>query len=322
MKSGRQQLRLPVPKVIATLPGVAEGIAALRRAFPTNRYILSLAYRVGAASGDSGTSRLRAARLVGGVRLWVDFSEHMFRQIYFFGTHEPELSQLLLALAKPGQTWVDIGANIGVFTMTLAGRVGPTGRVVAFEPSRRLTRMIDRSVELNRFNNVDVRCMALGAESGTAILHVPRSAEQTPGGSGRASILAQWDLVDVVEEEVPVTKLDVELRDFADIFGMKIDVEGFEKAVLEGGAKLFSERPPKVVIFEASGLPEALATPGQLVTIFEDYGYACYAIPTLERIDDASARQWGLCDNVLAVHENAQHLLAELRIQPANASHI
>src|SRR5215831_622069 len=91
-------------------------------------------------------------------------SPYLFRELY-----EPELV-LLERFLKPGMTFVDGGANTGVFSFTAARLVGETGRVLAFEPGGSCYSALQRSVELNGFRHVTLRQQALSDHSGTARL--------------------------------------------------------------------------------------------------------------------------------------------------------
>ncbi len=73
---------------------------------------------------------------------------------------------------RPGDTVIDIGANIGCFTVLAARAVGPTGRVIAVEPEQSTFESLRRNVRLNRCENVDVRRLAIGGSSGSVDLHV------------------------------------------------------------------------------------------------------------------------------------------------------
>ena len=290
---------------LGRLPGVASAVAALHRATGRRRFTGSLAYRVGTSFAERGDRRPRVATLIGGAKLRVTFEEHLLRQAYFFGSHEPEVSELLLRLARPGETWVDVGANAGVFTMTLAGRVGPTGSVVAFEPNAFHAESVAASAELNGFDHVDVRRLALGAEAGEAELCLPSDPDRAPGGSGRASLVGLDDIAEVRRERVSVSTLDEELSVDRPIHGMKIDVEGFESAVLQGGERRFRENPPKYVLFEVSGLRQALVSPNELVRSVIELGYVCHTLPELQELRGDATYEGGLCDNVCAVRREA-----------------
>ena len=88
---------------MAAVPGMNASVANLARAFPHIRVVQSAAFRMSRANCSVSDTSTKIATLVGGARLVVSFEEHLFRLAYFFGSHEPELSKLLLRISRPGQ---------------------------------------------------------------------------------------------------------------------------------------------------------------------------------------------------------------------------
>ena len=137
---------------------------------------------------------------------------------------------------KPGMTVVDVGANIGALTVHASRLTGPIGRVIAFEAHPTTFGYLAGNIRLNACTNVDARNVALGAEPGSAFF----------------SDFTQDDINHVVDQldnsqsdpmygrrrsggvEVRVDTLD-ELMDGTRVDFLKIDVEGYEKFVLQGG---------------------------------------------------------------------------------------
>src|SRR5580765_7707639 len=88
--------------------------------------------------------------------------------LYIDGIYEPAEIAWVLARLEPGDVFVDVGANIGVFTVMAAKRVGPTGRVIAFEPSPSVIRYLEENVRLNELTNVTVCPLALDESAADA----------------------------------------------------------------------------------------------------------------------------------------------------------
>ena len=301
-------------KLLASLPRWEQGLAYLGRNCAGSRVVKSLCYHTGEAVARRGGSLDRIAVVNGGASLCVSLEEHLFRSIYFHGTHELETSQLLRRLVKPGQTWLDIGANVGVFTVAMAKLVGTEGRVFAYEPNPRLCAMLRRSIALNGFTNVELRETALSDSCGSASLHVPSAPAATPGGSGRASLLAQASIGSVDIHNVASARLDDDLPPDTIVDGIKIDVEGYELAVFNGMSARLASNPPGAILFEASRLPEALATPEELITKLGEYGYDCYELTSFSKIVPGQRFTGGMCDNLLAILRGNREIRRELRI--------
>jgi FkbM family methyltransferase len=130
---------------------------------------------------------------------------------------------------KPGATVVDIGANIGAFAVLAATVVGPSGRVVAFEPVSRTFDRLRENLALNRLGNVEACRAAVDAEEGTLTIRVVgKSAYATAHGVGGT--------VGGREESAPCLTLERVFRDFGldRVDLLKVDCEGSEYGIFEG----------------------------------------------------------------------------------------
>jgi FkbM family methyltransferase len=166
---------------------------------------------------------------------WLPSSRGRLLQLYL-GTYEPEQTAAFLEHVTDGGTFLDIGAHAGYYTLLGAHRVGPTGRVWAFEPEPRNARHLNEHVRLNRLSNVRIEETAVSERVGTA-----RFGGGTGSGTGR--------LTDAGSLEVPtVTIDDVCRRNGLRPTAIKVDVEGAELAVLEGGEATLRESRPVVFL--------------------------------------------------------------------------
>ena len=153
------------------------------------------------------------------------------------GTYEAENQALLCEHVAPGEVVFDVGANAGFFTLLASRLVGPSGRVIAFEPFPAALHDLRRHLELNGVENADVIEAAVSESPGTArfLPHV----ESTMG-----RLAAEGELV------VEVVALDDVCRSgrvpMPDL--IKIDVEGEELKVLRGAEAILRERRPLIVL--------------------------------------------------------------------------
>lgn len=157
--------------------------------------------------------------------------------------YDPDTQALLQDMILPGDTMLDIGANIGWFTVVGSRLVGPRGRVVAIEPDPRNARLLRRNVARNRCRNVTVHEVAAGAESCTARLY--RSDDNQ--GDHRLEVTS--DRTEWVD--VPVRPIDVLLArrpGSADV--IKIDTQGSEVAVLQGMQATLDRNPTARIVLE------------------------------------------------------------------------
>ncbi len=141
---------------------------------------------------------------------------------------------------RPGMTVLDIGANLGYFSLLFAGAVGPEGRVFAFEPDPYNLQLLQQNVERNGYSNVTIHATALGRVPGMALLY--KNSDNLGdhrlghGGDGRVAV------------EVPVVSLDSLAEKLGRVDFIKMDIQGSEAAVVAGGTAIFmSERPLRLV---------------------------------------------------------------------------
>lgn len=214
------------------------------------------------------------ARLDAGPEILVPMDDYVGRSVYYVGDLDRKLSWICSRIVRPGDTVLDVGANLGVLTLHLARLVGPAGRVHAFEPNPRMVELLTRSIERNRFENVRLHPIALGAAPGELSLWVPR------GNAGDASLVRRFPPEgDAVS--VPVRRLaDVAAEaEIGPIRLIKMDTEGFEPEVLEGARDLLAAHPCDAILFE---LNEHHGLPGDHPTfaILAGLGYAFLRIPS------------------------------------------
>jgi FkbM family methyltransferase len=128
----------------------------------------------------------------------------------------------------PGDTCVDVGANVGTLTLAAALRVGPTGKIIAFEPHPKIGRFLAENVALNRLENVQIQAFAVGSSAESVSFSNDQNDDLNHIGSETAGIqIGQVTLDSVLPERLPVALL-------------KIDVEGYELEVLKGAEKTLS----------------------------------------------------------------------------------
>jgi len=213
----------------------AEAIAKVTRLYPFLSGCGSLAnHRL--IDRLAGKPKREAWAEVEGGRLLVSLDDYVGRSAFYVGDLDRKVSAVVDRFVRPGDTVLDIGANIGLVSLRLAQRVGPAGVVHAFEPNPSVASRLTAALQASSVSNVQLHECALGAENATLKLSVP------DGNAGAASLLSGQGF------DVPVKRLD----DFnlGAIAFVKIDVEGFEDQVLHGFSRTLTTEPPKVILFE------------------------------------------------------------------------
>jgi FkbM family methyltransferase len=192
-------------------------------------------------SGESNPI-VRVGGPLGGQSMRVNWALH---KTYVFGTYEPRVVQGLEELIQPGWTTVDVGANIGYFTLLMANRVGPQGKVIAFEPLAENFRILKENIKMNGHTNVVAENCALMSRTERIEL---RSA--TPGAiTWVASVKIDQNSA-VESQSVEAVTLDeyVQEKGIAKVDFLKIDVEGAEASVLEGATNVLNRDKPILLI--------------------------------------------------------------------------
>ena len=176
--------------------------------------------------------------------------------------------KFLRRLLQPGQSVIDIGANYGTYTLSMAHSVGPTGQVWAFEPASATADLLAQSIAANAFSQIVLEQSALSSASGTAQLSLNDNSE--------LNALVHVAQTSSATETVPLVTLDecLDKYDWRDVAFMKIDAEGEEANILKGGKRFFAERSPLVQYEIKAGADLHL----DLVQNFADLGYASYRL--------------------------------------------
>jgi FkbM family methyltransferase len=163
---------------------------------------------------------------------------------------------------RAGMTAIDIGANLGIYSLPMARLLAPDGQVFSYEPSSETRRLLERNREINQAINLHVTAAAVSDRPGEACLVFGASSEMNRLGIGGPG------------ESVTVTCLDFEdaTRGWGPVDFVKIDAEGEEERIVVGG-KSFFERHSPLVMFE---IRPGEAIPDGLRSAFASHDYQFY----------------------------------------------
>ena len=184
------------------------------------------------------TAKPFAMAWVNGTRLLLEPGMSGATGNFYCGLHEWPDMAFVLHLLRPGDTFADIGANVGSYTVLAAGAVGC--RSESFEPVAATYQRLLRQVAINALEaRVTIHQAAVGAEAGELRFSTDRDSMNQvvgPSYSGESSL-------------VPVLAID-DLPNLRDACCWKLDVEGHEPAVLAGAARTLAEAPPAALLCE------------------------------------------------------------------------
>jgi FkbM family methyltransferase len=198
-------------------------------------------------------------------------------RLMFLDCYERELRRRALALLPSGGRFVDVGANVGFWTVPAAHRVGPTGSVVAIEPNPWAVDRLRRNIDLNSSGLAPVEIVAQAAGDSAGTLEL--LSYDLEAGASRATVYrgaastAEVERAEVERVSVAATTLDAVVSGPVDM--IKLDAQGHESAIFDGGQTLFEEFPPSYVVIEldAELLRFAGSSPEQMLVRLEGLGY-------------------------------------------------
>ncbi|WP_439575621.1 FkbM family methyltransferase [Phreatobacter sp.] len=229
----------PQPMVIR--PG---GIVSLADIAHGERYDLECACRSAAQPFYLGNG-IALARVLGRYKVYLSTEDRGFAShLLLDGYWEMWLTQFVARILKPGMVAVDVGANMGYYSVLFSDLVGPQGRVIAVEPLPSTVTLLRRSMELNGFAaRSRVVPAAAGSGSGIGKLRVP---EGEPKNATLVSTRMGGDMPD--KDEVPIVALDDVLHGESRVDFIKIDTEGFEEHVMLGLEATIERWKPTIVL--------------------------------------------------------------------------
>jgi FkbM family methyltransferase len=183
----------------------------------------------------------------------VRIADHMFyldpvsdlaTRLMASGTYEPEIRDLIKATLQEGDTFVDLGANEGYFSILASQMVGPTGKVVAIEPQERLWGVILRNIQLNHCTNVQLVPYAIGERKEEVEFILTPSINTGSSSIVKSSRNRLWK-----RQMSRTTTLD-NLLGKGKVKLIKIDIEGYEYFALKGASKVLKAGQIENIILE------------------------------------------------------------------------
>lgn len=215
-----------------------------------NEFLDSPEFRALSLEGERSNFRDPAYFLIeleNGSRFWVNLRDTGVSRGIMQGMWEKAETLFIRRHVKPGMNVLDIGANLGWFTVQMGRIVGPSGRVVAFEPRSDLFHYLGKTVMENGLENVVLFNCALGARAEEGYLHWARE-DTNPGGSQLVPASLDLDSLreDSAIEKVRLAAADEQL-DPRPVDFVKIDVEGAEKFVWDGARRILTRDRPLIL---------------------------------------------------------------------------
>jgi FkbM family methyltransferase len=242
-----------------------------------------LAIRGWRVSQISGQFRCQT---VEGFRIDADAGDTIGMHLYYWSTWESNEAHVIKKILRPGNCFLDVGANVGFFTLLASRIVGRTGHVIAIEATPETARCLLANLELNDATNVVVQQLAVADRKGVVSLNRRWAKNQ---GSNQISL-------ELLEggETVECCTLD-ELVGDQKVDFIKMDIEGAELLAVRGMTRLLSKpNAPDVLIEVTAGwIPEFGGDVDELLDTFERDGYGVMRVGDrrLETVDRDQIRK-------------------------------
>lgn len=217
---------------------------------------------------------------VGQVELLCDAADAAVTPGLRSGSYEPHLTAVFERYCRPGMTVVDVGANLGYFSLLASKLVGPTGRVLALEPNSENCRLLLSSVRLNGVANVDL--LPVAADEG------PGWAYYSTHVGSNGGLVDDDDLLSRFGTVVATFRLDDLLDRKVDF--LKMDVEGAEGRVVRGATRIIEKDRPIVTTELKEEMLQRVSgcSVTEYLGYFGDLGY----VPTLLDKDDGAEKPY------------------------------
>lgn len=187
------------------------------------------------------------------------------------GFYEPELTEYFRRALKVGDTFLDVGANEGYFSVLANTLVGTSGKIISVEPQLRLHDRLRSNFLANGMSNFQLLPVAVSDAPGEAMMHL------TPDMNSGASGLSRVTRYECETQRVELKTLDGVLSSagVGEVNLMKMDIEGFEHEAILGSKGLFVSHRIRCLAVELH--PELMTKrrrdPGEIVSFLAEQGY-------------------------------------------------
>lgn len=254
---------------------------------------------------DMGVRQIRTRH---GFKFNADLADWLGQYVYLNGVYEPPTAQLFVELIQPGNTVLDVGANVGFFSLLSAAMVGAEGRVFAFEPVPAVKHSLVSNIAINNYYNITV--VPKAASDCAAMLTIYEGPEGHKGVSSLRPIESASQSLTIAAVAIDDMAQEIGTVDF-----IKIDVEGAELLALKGMQGIVNrDRPLLIIEFTDAYLKSFGHTAKQMAEWLQIYGYQLYRIEErgLIPLDYSSADVLPEQFNVLACQKLPSVLVGKL----------
>jgi FkbM family methyltransferase len=267
-----------------------------------------LKYFLKAASSLGIANKVYKKRLDDNFYMLLNPTEHIQQQLFWYGYYEKELGDLLKKTIKPGDVFLDLGANIGYFSLLVANN-SPSAKVISFEPVRGLFQNMNENISLNNIKNILTVNAAVGEISEEKELFVSASDNlgmssfHQPGNYSGKTEKVKVVAIDDWFKTSGLSRIDI----------IKLDIEGSELAALKGMKEVLQKQKP-ILIVEVN--PETLSMfnlkPSNIYNYLKQLNFEGFLILENGRLEYLTQPEINQTTNVLFMHKEKMDAYPEL----------
>lgn len=221
------------------------------------------------------------------------------QSLWIDGCYEDGDRALLRKLLPVFDCFIDVGANIGIYTLLASRHIRAGGEVFAFEPSPLEFAKLEKTIVWNSLSNVIAECVAVGSESGTVGFY------ESTTGAGALNRIGK-----PAKRDLPFQLVTVPCIALDDYFAtkpsiatfIKVDVEGFELPVLKGAQNFLQRTRPTIMMEMVESRASEWSSPGQVWDFLVARGYGWYGLAEADNLLHPVTRNSGENRNLLAIH--------------------
>ncbi|MBN2106678.1 MAG: FkbM family methyltransferase [Deltaproteobacteria bacterium] len=217
-------------------------------------------------------------KTVDGHLFWLNPGKYLDREIIERGVFEKSSTELVKKIVKKGDVILDVGANIGYYSVILSKLAGPQGKVYAFEPTLHYRRELQENLRENHITNCEILNYGLSDKRQELLINI---------GDSSATIHWVADTAPVKTELIKLETLDAfcELKKISRIDFIKIDIDGHEPHFLQGAWRSLERYNPLILLeVNHENYLQANVTAWDFYTLLKEKGYYIYSEDALSEI--------------------------------------
>ena len=220
------------------------------------------------------------------------YLDSVLSRLIFSGQFEDNEINFVKKNLGEGDIFLDVGANVGLFSLYASKAVGKSGKVIAFEPTPKIYERLEENIELNHLKNIETYPIAISNEIGTTNFHIAENGYDAWNSIANLNQLGEANIA-----EVACTTLDdfieTEKVDINRIKLIKIDVEGWELPVLQGCKNLLMQAKNMMLMVEFTdeNLASSSFSAKELFEFIKSFGFNWHELDSLGDLIFAEFRE-------------------------------